>query len=144
MQTFVVFKRKSQKPLIRFRVFACRSVKKLSRKPSSVIYYYNSPLAHLQTFLSFYLAVIQLAVNIFSKSNIVPYILNDKKEIIISRSFFVYLFLPQWQVSLSTLRFITLFHNDPAAHQDHCGRYRIRIRNLCLRSLVRYQPHFQF
>ena len=37
----------------------------------------------------------------------------------------------------STLRFSTLFHNDPAAHQDHCGRCRIRTPNLCPRSLVR-------
>ena len=39
---------------------------------------------------------------------------------------------------LSTLRFSTLFHNDPSAHQDHCGRCRIRTRDLCPRSLVRY------
>ena len=31
----------------------------------------------------------------------------------------------------------TVFHNDPAKPQDHCGRFRIRTRNLCLRSLVR-------
>ena len=24
-----------------------------------------------------------------------------------------------------------LYHNDPAAHQDHCGRCRIRTRDLC-------------
>ena len=36
-----------------------------------------------------------------------------------------------------TLRFTTLFHNDPAAHQDHCGRCRIRTPNLCPRSQVR-------
>ena len=43
------------------------------------------------------------------------------------------LFLPQGQgqVSLSTLRFSTLFHNDPAVLQDHCGRCRIRTRDLC-------------
>ena len=30
-------------------------------------------------------------------------------------------------------------HNDPAAHQDHSGRCRIRTRDLCPRSLARYQ-----
>ena len=39
-------------------------------------------------------------------------------------------------VSLFTLSF-TLLHNDPAAHQDHCERSRIRTRDLCPRSLVR-------
>ena len=29
-------------------------------------------------------------------------------------------------------------HNDPAAHQDHCGRCRIRTRELCPSRLVRY------
>ena len=33
----------------------------------------------------------------------------------------------------------TLLHNDPAAHQDHCGRCRIRTRDLCPWSLVRNQ-----
>ena len=28
---------------------------------------------------------------------------------------------------------------SPAAHQDHCGRCRIRTRDICPRSLVRYQ-----
>ena len=33
------------------------------------------------------------------------------------------------------------YHYDPAAHQDHCGRCRIRCKtqDLCPRSLVRYQ-----
>ena len=37
------------------------------------------------------------------------------------------------------------YHNDPTAHQDHCGRCRIRTRDLCQRSMVRYQwaPHLQ-
>ena len=30
---------------------------------------------------------------------------------------------------LCTLRFSTLLHNNPAAHQDHCGRFRIRASN---------------
>ena len=34
--------------------------------------------------------------------------------------------------------FIVL-HNNPAARQDHYGRCRIRTRDLCLRSLARYQ-----
>ena len=32
-----------------------------------------------------------------------------------------------------------LYHNDPAARQDHCGRCRIRTQELCPRSLVLYQ-----
>ena len=32
-----------------------------------------------------------------------------------------------------------IIHNDPAAHQDYSGRYRIRTRNLSPRSPVRYQ-----
>ena len=39
------------------------------------------------------------------------------------------LFLRQGSVSRSTLRFSTLFHNYPAAHQDHCGRCRNRTRD---------------
>ena len=39
---------------------------------------------------------------------------------------------------LSTLRFSTLLHNDPAAQQDHCGSCRIRTRDHRPRSLVRY------
>ena len=31
-----------------------------------------------------------------------------------------------------------IMHNDPAAHQDHCGRCCIRTRDLCPRSLVCY------
>ena len=42
---------------------------------------------------------------------------------------FFLLFLHQGEVSLSTLRFSTLLHNDPAAHQDHCTMYICRIRN---------------
>ena len=64
----------------------------------------------------------------------------------------IFFFASGVYVFLSTLRFSTLFHNDPAAHQDHCGRCRIRTRDICLRSLVRYQwvttspnepPHLQ-
>ena len=32
----------------------------------------------------------------------------------------------------------TIWHNDPAAPQDHWGRCRIRTRDFCLRSLARY------
>ena len=56
--------------------------------------------------------------------------------------FFIFFFLPFWpqiEVSPSTLRFTVLQHNDPAAAQDHCGRWRIRTRDLCPKSLVRYQ-----
>ena len=35
--------------------------------------------------------------------------------------------------------FATLWHNEPAAHQDHCGRCRIRTRDFWPRSLVHYQ-----
>ena len=42
--------------------------------------------------------------------------------------------LRSWFPSLP-LRFSTLLHNDPAAHQDHCGRCRIRTRDLCPRRL---------
>ena len=40
----------------------------------------------------------------------------------------------------------TVLPNDPAAPQDHCGRNRIRTRDLWLRSLVRYQSshHISF
>ena len=31
--------------------------------------------------------------------------------------------------------FSTLLHNDPAAHQNNCGRCRIRTRDLCPKSL---------
>ena len=41
----------------------------------------------------------------------------------------------------------TVLHNDPAAPQDHCGRCRIRTRDLCLRSMARYgtnePPHLR-
>ena len=33
----------------------------------------------------------------------------------------------------------TLLHNDPASHQDHCRRCRIRTRGHCPRRLVSYQ-----
>ena len=51
----------------------------------------------------------------------------------LKRSSFIFslFFLSHVYVSLSTLRFSTLFHNDPAAHQDHCRRCRIRTRDLC-------------
>ena len=52
--------------------------------------------------------------------------------------FFNIFFGPQVEVPPSTLRF-TVLHNDPAAPQDHCGRRRIRTRDLCPRSLVHYQ-----
>ena len=47
-----------------------------------------------------------------------------------------YLFLPG-QVSLSSLRYSTFLHNEPAAHQ--VLRCRIRTRDLCPRSQVSYQ-----
>ena len=40
---------------------------------------------------------------------------------------FFLLFLHQGEVSLSTLRFSTLLHNDPAAHQDHCTMYIVHM-----------------
>ena len=36
-----------------------------------------------------------------------------------------FFFWPQMEVPPSTLRFFTVLYNDPAAHQDHCGRCRI-------------------
>ena len=44
------------------------------------------------------------------------------------KTFLIIIFLPHGYVFLSTYtdRFSTLLHNDPAAHQDHCGRCRIR------------------
>ena len=39
--------------------------------------------------------------------------------------------------------FSTLSHNDPAAHQDHCERSRIRTRDLCHRSLVHYHISYE-
>ena len=56
------------------------------------------------------------------------------------RSIFLNLFVRlMGQLSLSTLRSSDFFHNDPAAHQDHCDKCRIRTRDLCPRSLVHYQ-----
>ena len=50
------------------------------------------------------------------------------------------LFLPQGKEPQSILSLcIITVHNDPAAHHNHCGRCRIRSRDLCPRSLVRYQ-----
>ena len=46
-------------------------------------------------------------------------------------------------MSLSTLRFSTLLHNGPAAHQDHCGRYWIRTRDLC-QWATNEPPHLQW
>ena len=37
------------------------------------------------------------------------------------------------------MSFSTLWHNDPAEHHVHCGRCRIRTRDLCPWSMVRYQ-----
>ena len=54
--------------------------------------------------------------------------------------FFFFFFLSHVYVSLSTLRFSTLFHNDSAAHQDHCRRCRIRTRDLCTDE----PPHLPF
>ena len=51
-----------------------------------------------------------------SKKYFIIYFLNSFKD----------LFWPQGWVS--TLICSTLLHNDPAAHQDHCGRCRIRTR----------------
>ena len=51
-----------------------------------------------------------------------------------SFSFIFYLFLPQRYVRVCFSlypEFSNLLHNDPAAHQDHCGKCRIRTRNLC-------------
>ena len=51
----------------------------------------------------------------------------------------IYIFFPSGvKVSLSSLRFSTLLHNDPAVHQDPCGRCRIRTWNPCPRSLRHY------
>ena len=36
------------------------------------------------------------------------------------------------------LRF-SLLHNDPAVHQEHCGRCWIQTQDICPTSLVRYQ-----
>ena len=57
------------------------------------------------------------------------------------------------EVPPSILRLYSITHyNDPAGHQDCCGRCRIRTRDLCLRSLAHYQwattstnepPHLQ-
>ena len=60
--------------------------------------------------------------------NKLPMILREKKRILkLNFFFFFFSFPPQGKVSLSTLRFCsTLFHNDPAAHQDHCGRCLVR------------------
>ena len=44
--------------------------------------------------------------------------------------------MPHGYVSLFTLSFSALLHNDPAAHQDHCRRCRIRARHLFPRSLL--------
>ena len=41
-------------------------------------------------------------------------------------------------VSLTTTRF-TVLHNDPTAHQDHCGIYRCQTRDRCLKILTRHQ-----
>ena len=49
--------------------------------------------------------------------------------------FFVYFLAPGGGSPLYPEIF-TLVHNDPAAHQDHCGRCRIQTRDLCARSLV--------
>ena len=53
--------------------------------------------------------------------------------------FFFFTFIwHQVEVPPSTLR-ITILHNDPAVPQDHCTRCRIRTRDLCPRSIARYQ-----
>ena len=53
-------------------------------------------------------------------------------------SLFFRYFLPQVEVSPLPWYF-TVLHNDPAAPQNHYGRCRIRTRDFCTRSLVRYQ-----
>ena len=47
----------------------------------------------------------------------------------------LYIFWSQVEVPPSTLRFYRIF----AAAQDHCGRCRIRTRDICPRSLARCQ-----
>ena len=45
-----------------------------------------------------------------------------------------------WGGLLSTLPSgYTVLRSDPAAHQVHCGRCRIRIPDVCLRSRLRYE-----
>ena len=53
---------------------------------------------------------------------------------------FLIVFLLQGQVALSILRFSSLFHNYPAAHQDHCGRCRIRTQKS---GVLPMPPHLQ-
>ena len=52
--------------------------------------------------------------------------------------FCIYFFGLRWRFPPLPWDF-TVLHNDPAAHQDHCCRCRIRIRDHCPRSLARYQ-----
>ena len=53
--------------------------------------------------------------------------------------FFVYIFFgPRRRFPPLPWDF-TVLHNDPAVPQDHCGRLRIRTRDLCPRSLAHYQ-----
>ena len=55
-------------------------------------------------------------------------------------SIFFYLFgLTVRFLSFNPELFYIITHYDPAAHQDHWGRCRIRTRDICHRSLVRYQ-----
>ena len=51
---------------------------------------------------------------------------------------YIYFFGLRWRFPPLPWVF-TVLHNDPAAPQDHCGRCRNRIRDLCLRSLAHYQ-----
>ena len=64
-----------------------------------------------------------------------PKVKNTKRASVIY-IFFVYIFLASGGDSPL---YPEILHNDPAAHQDHCGRCLIRTRDLCSRSLARYQ-----
>ena len=57
---------------------------------------------------------------------------------LIKRFFFGYFFGLWWRCPPLSGDF-TVFHNDPAAPHDHCGRCRIQTRDPCPRSLARYQ-----
>ena len=55
-----------------------------------------------------------------------------------SKNFFVH-FLASGGGSPLHAEIFTVLHNDLAAPRDHCGRCRIRTRDLCPRILARYQ-----
>ena len=61
----------------------------------------------------------------------------------IKKLFFLHIkhfFLKIFFASGLTLSFSTLLHIDPAAHQNHCGRCRIRNKDLCPGSLESALP----